>query len=48
MIKLMGQLIYFIMKELNWKERTSEAPKSFRSSGDTQFHMKQRDEIGTN
>ena len=28
MIKLMGQLIYFIKKELNWKERTTDAPKT--------------------
>ena len=25
----MGQLIYFIKKELNWKERTIDAPKTF-------------------
>lgn len=25
----MGQLIYFIKKELNWKERTIDAPKPF-------------------
>ena len=29
MIKLMGQLIYFIKKELNWKERAIDAPKTF-------------------
>lgn len=29
MIKLIGQLIYFIKKELNWKERTIDAPKTF-------------------
>ncbi len=29
MIKLMEQLIYFIKKELNWKERTIDAPKAF-------------------
>ena len=28
MLKLMGQLIYFKNKELNWKERTTDAPKT--------------------
>ena len=48
MIKMISWLILLLKREKNWKERTSEAPKAFRSSGDTQVHMKQRDEIGTN
>lgn len=29
MIKLIERLIYFIKKELNWRERTIDAPKAF-------------------
>lgn len=29
MIKFIERLIYLIKKELNWKERTIDAPKTF-------------------
>ena len=40
MIEMIKRLIQFFKREKNWKDRTSDAPKVFRSSDDAQPHMK--------